>query len=106
MGRSFVEELLARMTSCCYWIEEAMSEESGKIMVNKPTVLFDKDHFFHVKNLWEKNGFTPLFDMDTKSSDLALVLDDFDLVLEVFLQCQSMNTYISTRDQEEMMFSL
>ena len=104
--RSFVEELLAGTTSCCYWIEEAMSEESAKIMVNESTVLFDEDRFFHVKNLREKNGFTPLFDMDAKSSDLALALDDFDLVLEVFLRCQSMNAYISTRDREEMMFSL
>ena len=56
-----------------------------------------------------------LFGSNTSSSDdldepigrdtiLALNPDDFDLVLEVFLRCQGMSTYISSRKKQSMAF--
>ena len=108
--RSFVEELLAGTTSCCYWIEEAWSDSSiSDATTSEPTILFDEDRFFHVKNVRNRDGFHPLFKSTTKASgsmDLALSLDDFDLVLELFLRCQSMNDYIGTSKREDMAFSL
>ena len=35
---------------------------------------------------------------------LALTLDDFDLVLESFLRCQSISTYLSSRPKTEMVY--
>lgn len=36
--------------------------------------------------------------------ELALGLTDFDLVLESFLRCQSMSTYISSRPKTDMVY--
>ncbi|GKZ00921.1 hypothetical protein MPSEU_001043600 [Mayamaea pseudoterrestris] len=98
--REFVDELLAGTGSCCYWIEEANATEAVE-----PTVLFDEDRFFHVKNLRASEGFAPLFGMPN-SSKLAITLEDFDLILEVFLRCQSMNVYIGSRNKNQMALSL
>jgi hypothetical protein len=106
----FVEELLAGTTSCCYWIEEAVSDEYKLSANNDPTVLFDEDRFFHIKNFRERDGgFESLFGNrrnHRNSNALALSLDNFDLILELFLRCQSMNAYIGTRRRDEMVFSL
>ena len=111
--RDFVEEILAGSTSCCYWIEEAFSndtEDARPAAVTEPTILFDEDRFFRVKNVREKYDFEPLFGGTARSAasrkGLALSLDNFDLVLELFLRCQSMNEYIGTRDRKDMAFSL
>jgi hypothetical protein len=99
----FTNELLAGTTSCCYWIEEDGAD--GKV---EPTILFDEDRFFHVKNLRESEGFSPLFGELSKneSSKMAIALEDFDLILEVFLRCQSMNVYIGSRKQADMALSV
>lgn len=49
---------------------------------------------------------TMLSTVNTSSSShyWALNLEDFDLVLELFLRCQSMNLYIGSRPKEEMAF--
>jgi hypothetical protein len=106
--REFIEELLAGTTSCCYWIEEARSDEH-KASDKDPTVLFDEDRFFHIKNFRERDGgFQRLFQekINQNSHKLALSLDNFDLILELFLRCQSMNAYIGTRKRSEMVFSI
>jgi hypothetical protein len=97
--KEFVEELLAGTTSCCYWIEEV-----GEGDDDEPTILFDEDRFFHIKEARERKGFAPLFRNRSQSSGLALSLDDFDLVLELFLRCQSFNAYIGTRHRNEMVY--
>jgi hypothetical protein len=48
----------------------------------------------------------PTMTAGRESTPLALGLDDFDLVLEVFLRCQCMNAYVSSRERNEMIFSL
>ena len=68
------------------------------------TVLFDEDRFFQIKNLRALRKYTPLFDESPGVGELALSLDDFDLVLECFLRCQSMSTYVSSRPKESMAF--
>ena len=101
---NFLTELLAGTSSCCYWIEEATPEDSEISGEAECTVLFDEDRFFNVKNLRALNDIVPLFGI--KSVDgLAVSLDDFDLIIECFLRCQSMSTYISSRPKDEMAFS-
>lgn len=106
----FIEELLAGTPACCYWVEEESSNADSKdTLATEPTVLFDEDRFFHIKNQRQRNGYSPLLPTLAKekaSSPLALGLDSFDLVLEVFLRCQSMNAYVSSRQRDEMLFSL
>jgi hypothetical protein len=110
--QSFLKELLAGTTSCCYWAEEGeqvVSAGTKATVAIEPTVLFDEDRFFHIKNQRQRNGFRPLLPTmtaDRESSPLALGLDDFDLVLEIFLRCQCMNAYVSSRERNEMIFSL
>ena len=101
---NFLTELLAGTSSCCYWIEEAMPDDAKNSGETECTVLFDEDRFFNVKNLRVLNDIPPLF--GKKSVDgLAVSLDDFDLIIECFLRCQSMSTYISSRPKGEMAFS-
>ena len=112
----FVQELLAGTTSCCYWIEEEeAAEDAATSTTTAPTVLFDEDRFFHIKNAREQHGFDPLFSAAGRAvrdlllriaSNLALSLNDFDLILELFLRCQSMNEYIGSRKRDDMLFSL
>jgi hypothetical protein len=109
--QSFLKELLAGTPSCCYWVEEGVEDAPAgtKSVSIEPTVLFDEDRFLHIKNQRQRNGFHPLLPTMTagsESSPLALGLDDFDLVLEIFLRCQSMNGYVSSRQRDEMIFAL
>lgn len=97
----FIDELSSGTASCCYWLQEAGSEAN----TSEQTVLFDEDRFFQIKSLRAQHGFTPLLG-PAQASRLAIGLEDFDLVLEVFLRCQSMNVFIGTRDKERMAFAM
>jgi hypothetical protein len=92
VAHSFIAELLEGVTSCCYWIEEASTLGCGD--TSEPTVLFDEDRFLELKNHRSMKS----------SSSLALSLQDFDLVLESFLRCQSMSSYITSRPKLEMAY--
>lgn len=101
-AKSFIDELLEGSVSCCYWFEE-MNPTYGSSV--EPTVLFDEDKFFEIKNHRANKASRPLF--TPRPSDvgtLALILDDFDLVLESFLRCQSMSIYISSRPKKDMFY--
>ena len=103
--RSFLTELLAGAESCCHWIEEHRPADMPVSQTEvERTVLFDEDRFFQIKNLRALRKYTPLFDESPGVGELALSLDDFDLVLECFLRCQSMSTYVSSRPKESMAF--
>jgi hypothetical protein len=102
----FIEELLAGTTSCCYWIEEsAIPSSEGKVR-SDPTVFFDEDHFFHIKNKRSQGLYQPLLQKrNSFSTDLSLALEDFDLFFELFLRSQSMSTYIGSLDSSLMVYS-
>ena len=102
-AKSFIEELLEGSISCCYWIEE-MTPNYGTTV--EPTVLFDEDKFFEIKNHRASKTWKPFFpkQQPCNSDSLALILDDFDLVLESFLRCQSMSIYISSRPKKGMFY--
>uniref|UniRef100_A0A7S2YHD9 UDENN domain-containing protein n=1 Tax=Entomoneis paludosa TaxID=265537 RepID=A0A7S2YHD9_9STRA len=105
----FLQELLAGATSCCYWIEEATcgnTDDEPRKPNNELTVLFDEDRFFRIKDARHKHPFMPLLSPASEGTKLAMGMDNFNLILEVFLRCQSMNAYIGSREQEEMIFSL
>jgi hypothetical protein len=91
---------LPGVSACCYWIEEA-AQKYGT--AGEPTVLFDEDKFFEIKNHRANQAHKPLFPKEMQD-ELALGLTDFDLVLESFLRCQSMSTYISSRPKTEMVY--
>lgn len=95
----FVQELVAGTTASCYWVEESGTPGA------EATVLFDEDRFFNIKNLRKSNNFQPLFHARDKSNSLALALEDFDLIIEIFLRCQSLNYFISTTRKEKMVFA-
>lgn len=99
-AKNFVAELLDGVSACCYWIEEVTQTEGA---VGEPTVLFDEDKFFEIKNHRAKESHKPLF-AEASVESLALNLTDFDLVLESFLRCQSMSTYISSRSKTDMVY--
>jgi len=118
--KEFIVELLSGARSCCYWIEEKHPGR-GTTDTHECSVLFDEDRFFSIKSLRSEGRYMPLlmgqqlFGSNTSSSDdldepigrdtiLALNPDDFDLVLEVFLRCQGMSTYISSRKKQSMAF--
>jgi len=83
-------------------------------------VLFDEDRFFHIKNLRARGRYKPLFETESpfqrkhddydvdgpmsSEAGLALSLDDFDLILETFLRCQSMSTFVSSRPKGRMAY--
>jgi hypothetical protein len=102
-SKSFIDELLEGSISCCYWIEE-MNPTYG--MTVEPTVLFDEDKFFEIKNHRANQAWKSLLPKKeaNSSGSLALILDDFDLVLESFLRCQSMSIYISSRQKKDMFY--
>ncbi|VEU34065.1 unnamed protein product [Pseudo-nitzschia multistriata] len=101
-AKSFIDEILAGSVSCCYWIEELTPTYGSSV---EPTVLFDEDKFFEIKNHRANMAPTPLFNrIPSKTGSLVLVLDDFDLVLESFLRCQSMSIYISSRPKKDMFY--
>jgi hypothetical protein len=102
--RSFLNELLTGIQSCSYWIEEHQPADTEKSVVES-AVLFDEDRFFHLKNLRAGGKHERLFEEETKGiGELALSVDDFDLVLECLLRCQSMSTYISCQPKDCMAF--
>lgn len=101
---SFLGELVAGVSSCCFWIEESAPPGSEK---KEPTIVLDENRFFKVKEM-RHSGFKPLFfetDKEARSTHLALSVKDFDLILELFLRCQSMNEYIGKRQKSDMAFS-
>ena len=100
----FLEELLAGSTSCCYWIEEATGDRTAP-KSEATTVLFDEDRFFRIKHARHKERFRPLLSPVAEGSKLAMDLENFHLVLEILLRCQSINAYLGTRRPEEMIFS-
>lgn len=97
--RDFVEELLAGTTSCCYWIEESVDGRDG------PTVFFDEDHFFHLKNKRSQDLYSPLLGSNTASGHLSLALEGFDLIFELFLRCQCMSMYIGSLDKSSLVYA-
>jgi hypothetical protein len=99
-AQSFVHELLEGVASCSYWIEEATQSYGVTV---EPTVLFDEDKFFEIKNHRATKACKHLFPK-CKQGELALSLDTFDLFLESFLRCQSMSSYISSRPKTEMAY--
>jgi hypothetical protein len=116
---SFLVELLTGTASCCFWIEEKQQGKKSAPTDAECTVLFDEDRFFHIKNLRARGRYRPLFtqgrpfnkkhhdDMDgpmSTEAGLALSLDDFDLILECFLRCQSMSTFVSSRPKARMAY--
>lgn len=100
IAQKFIKELLEGVSSCCYWIEEATMSYGSTV---EPTVLFDEDRFFEIKNYRSTKSSTHLFPKES-TGDFALSLEDFDLVMESFLRCQSMSTYISSRPRTEMVY--
>jgi len=114
----FITELLSGVFSCCFWIEEKATED----METETTVLLDEDRYFHIKNLRAQGRYLPLlmeerfFEEEGTTpaafaigrllyrAHLALGLDDFDLVLETFMRCQSLNAFISSSDRNQMAF--
>ena len=88
------------VTSCCYWIEES---SQGYGSYEEPTVLFDEDRFFHLKHVRASMSAKNLCKKSV-GSDLALNLDDFDMIVESFLRVQSLSTYISSRNKTEMLY--
>ena len=103
---SFLTELLASAESCCYWIEEKQNFDSTEVKVDlERCVIFDEDRFFQIKNLRATRRFAPLFADSLGVGEFALNVDDFDLILECFLRCQSMSTYISCRRKNSIAFS-
>ena len=103
--KAFVDELLEGSVSCCYWIEESV-HNYGCTGESNCDVLFDEDKFFEIKNHRSNQAWKKLFPRQQKSDTgaFALVLDDFDLILESFLRCQSMSIYISSRQKEDMFY--
>ena len=85
---------------CCYWIEEAIQNYGS---TTEPTVLFDEDKFFEIKFQRASKPHQQLFKQGVESG-FALDLTNFDLVLESFLRCQSMSTYISSRSKTDMVY--
>ena len=83
--------------SCSLWIEE-------KNACKESTVLFDEDRFFHLKNVRADKKKTLPGIPQSKSRQLALSVDEFDLVLETFLRGQGLSTYISSQDKERMLY--
>jgi hypothetical protein len=92
--------LSSGVAACCYWVEEAAQTYGTG---GEPTVLFDEDKFFEIKNHRANQTHKPLFLKETQAK-LALNLTNFDLVIESFLRCQSMSTYISSRPKPDMVY--
>jgi len=113
--REFISELLAGLGACCVWIEEFKStREKSKSESADSTVLFDEDRFLHIKNLRAQGRYLPLFlrdqffGLDEKcgalksTTNLAISLDEFDLVFESFLRGQGMSSFISSYPKQNM----
>jgi hypothetical protein len=98
---SFVVELLEGAASCCFWIEEQMQ---AYVSTSEPTVLFDEDKFFEIKNHRATKAWKHMFPKDSNTGALALNLEDFDLILESFLRCQNLSLHINTLPKTEMFY--
>jgi len=100
-AKSFVLELLEGTASCCFWIEE-WTQSYGTAA--EPTVLFDEDKFFQIKMDRASKAWKHMFPRASNTGALALNLEDFDLVLESFLRCQSMSMHINSLPKTEMFY--
>mmetsp|Transcript_7437 Transcript_7437/g.16861 ORF Transcript_7437/g.16861 Transcript_7437/m.16861 type:complete len:1957 (+) Transcript_7437:3-5873(+) len=102
----FVSELLAGIHSCCLLIEEKHDQETTN-RGNESVIIFDEDHFFHIKNLRAEGRYMPLIQKpdDSTNAKFSLSLDHFDLIFEIFLRTQCLSTYISDGNKEAMLFS-
>ncbi len=111
--QAFIRELTSGVNSCCYWIEEELSEETK--FEAEQNILFDEDRFFHLKNLRSQGLYSSYF----KGEDLALSkhyslleprpilalhMSEFNLVVETFIRGQAMSSYISSQDKRDMPF--
>jgi hypothetical protein len=102
---SFLTELVAGTEACCHWIEEHQPGDAPVVDADvERSVLFDEDRFFQIKNLRAMRRIEPLFNDSPGVGEFALSLDDFDLILECFLRCQGMSSYISSRPKTSMAF--
>jgi hypothetical protein len=101
---SFVNELVAGVSSCCFWIEESSPTGLEK---TEPTIVLDETRFFKVKEMRYSKLSPRLFqnDVDDQAKHFALSVKDFDHVMELFLRCQSMNEYIGKRQKSDMAYS-
>ena len=103
--QGFVEELLAGTTSCCYWIEESATTPPASAPADlDPTVFFDEDNFYHIKNKRSQTAHLPLLGDNPTSDRLSLPVEEFDQVLECFLRCQSVSMYIGSLDKSSMVY--
>jgi hypothetical protein len=106
-------------TSCCFRIEEQTSVKEPS-RSKECTILLDEDRFFHIKNLRAQDRYMPLLLDDhffspepltskhgrlRSKTNMALSLDDFDLVLELFLRGQSISTFMSSRPINQMVYN-
>jgi hypothetical protein len=101
---SFIMELLEGTASCCYWIEEATQ---GFGTSAEPSVLFDEDKFFEIKNHRATKAWKPLFLNDNHKAStgaFALSLADFDLILESLLRTQAFSLHVSSSPKTEMLY--
>lgn len=98
---------VAGVSSSCFWVEEE-ADSSRKCHAPEPTVLFDEDRFFHIKRWREEQGYEPLLEESDAHMhrSLALSTDGFNLVLETFVRCQSMNRFLSSQPKAKMVCSL
>jgi hypothetical protein len=97
-------ELLEGTASCCYWIEEATQ---GFGTLAEPSVLFDEDKFFEIKNHRATKAWKPLFLNDNHKAStgaFALSLADFDLILESLLRTQAFSLHVSSSPKTEMLY--
>eukprot|EP00978_Attheya_sp_CCMP212_P040778 scaffold226276_cov55-Attheya_sp.AAC.7 len=106
-------------TSCCFRIEEQTSVQEPS-RSKECTILLDEDRFFHIKNLRAQDRYMPLLLDDhffspepltskhgrlRSKTNMALSLDGFDLVLELFLRGQSISTFMSSRPINQMVYN-
>lgn len=119
--REFLKELLYGVKTCCFWIKEEPhnSFHLKKSNVYYHDILFDEDRFFHIKDLRSRGLYIPLFkdqhfsfsecssieiNAITRKNMFALSLDDFDLVLELFLRSQGLSSLITSFEKDKMIF--
>ena len=99
--QELIEELLAGVEYCAYWIEEASLDNAAPC---DPTVLFDEDQFLSIKARRASGETSSLFATNSRPARLAVSPQEFELVLQSFLRCQSMSSFISSRPKEEMVY--
>lgn len=127
----FIIELLEGTSSCCYWIEEqaspsiasASTSTMRNVSSSNPSsntdfssILFDEDRFYQIKDLRYQAIMEKLRKASTidhscnichgKSSSFTLALDVVgeNFILDAFLRCQGLSTFISSSDKESMIY--